>query len=929
MQTWNVDVPGSKEGHFSPDSEYSLHLARNYMVNILRVAMANRCVRSELIEWTERQKSFLESLGVRCVLRDGYKKKPVLRNIKRAIQALKGETRRRTSLEPYANATRLVIERFSLGPAAAALLELAFSYTHCSVVEEIWDNVSDGSFRPIDELSLLLRLPRHRIERGLRELARSGISDWEIGTGPNKYLDRDNLIHDWFHAVWHPPVRDMVELTSRLVGEPCSARLCSDDFAHLVERDTVQRVLNASMYKRYAGTQVTGVNILLVGRAGTGKTEFAKAISSASGTTLFSVGEIRNGDEESCNDTRDRRADVRNELRMAQTLLKTMPAAAILCDEAEDALESKPGSRLSNHRLIEDNPVPVIYTMNSLKDLDESMLRRFSIVVRFNAHGPTRQTAILRRMLTESGIKAIDSSVCAKRLVDELECTPGILAKAIATTLLVGGTEADVYRYCERLERTITTQFARPRLGPPIPAELPWKAFSHLEGDAEDARKTLASLVDSKKKGINILLYGSPGTGKTEFARTLCGEVGARLYAVGANEVGPMSRRTVSRTEALDYALEALADEPGAVVFFDEMEDFGSVEKHWLNRVLEENPVPIIWACNSIEYYRIRKPFFIDRMMHAIEFRHMSVVARKRVFSSILDKEGVSDPDTVRLAGELARDRKVTPRQLALATRQSAMVNGNAETIRRNIAQKVKLHHGARPPDTKPIQNYDPALVHADTDLEELSERISGIGARRFALCLHGPPGTGKTAFVGHIAERMDMEPLPKRASDLLSPWVGGTEENMAAAFAEALDTRSFLVFDEADSLLMNRDNAVRSWETSMVNELLSQMERHPLPFACTTNRLEALDPAATRRFLFRVEFFFMDPERVERAFNFFYGFKALPEVLELDRLTPADFANVHEQAKIMNFVDDPERIGRALAEECRAKPCGGRMGFR
>ena len=174
----------------------------------------------------------------------------------------------------------------------------------------------------------------------------------------------------------------------------------------------------------------------------------------------------------------------------------------------------------------------------------------------------------------------------------------------------------------------------------------------------------------------------------------------------------------------------------------------------------------------------------------------------------------------------------------------------------------------------------------------------------------------------------MEMELLPKRASDLLSKWVGETEQQMAAAFAEAVETGSFLVFDEADSLLMDREYAVRSWETSMVNELLSQMERHPLPFACTTNRREALDPAAARRFQFRVELFYMDRERVERAFRFFYGCEAPSGALELDRLTPGDFANVRERAKILDFLNDPVRIGRALEEECRHKPGVAPLGF-
>ena len=56
------------------------------------------------------------------------------------------------------------------------------------------------------------------------------------------------------------------------------------------------------------------------------------------------------------------------------------------------------------------------------------------------------------------------------------------------------------------------------------------------------------------------------------------------------------------------------------------------------------------------------------------------------------------------------------------------------------------------------------------------------------------------------------MDVLPKRASDLLNKYVGENEQNIASAFAEALQTNSFLVFDEADSLLMDRQSAQRSW---------------------------------------------------------------------------------------------------------------------
>ena len=65
-----------------------------------------------------------------------------------------------------------------------------------------------------------------------------------------------------------------------------------------------------------------------------------------------------------------------------------------------------------------------------------------------------------------------------------------------------------------------------------------------------------------------------------------------------------------------------------------------------------------------------------------------------------------------------------------------------------------------------------------------LADRDAGSGVRCFTLCLQGPPGTGKSVFVHYLAERLGLEVVQKRASDLLSMWVGETEQRVAAAFA-------------------------------------------------------------------------------------------------------------------------------------------------
>ena len=87
------------------------------------------------------------------------------------------------------------------------------------------------------------------------------------------------------------------------------------------------------------------------------------------------------------------------------------------------------------------------------------------------------------------------------------------------------------------------------------------------------------------------------------------------------------------------------------------------------------------------------------------------------------------------------------------------------------------------------------------------------------------------------------------------------TEQNIAAAFREASEDGLLLVFDEADSFLHSRARARLSWEVSTVNEMLTAMEHHPLPFICTTNLMEQFDEAAFRRFTFKIRLDFLGPQ--------------------------------------------------------------------
>jgi SpoVK/Ycf46/Vps4 family AAA+-type ATPase len=196
------------------------------------------------------------------------------------------------------------------------------------------------------------------------------------------------------------------------------------------------------------------------------------------------------------------------------------------------------------------------------------------------------------------------------------------------------------------------------------------------------------------------------------------------------------------------------------------------------------------------------------------------------------------------------------------------------------------------------------------------------------SLLLTGVPGTGKTALAHHLAQRLDRPLLVKRASDLLSKWVGGTERLIADAFAEARARGGVLLFDEADSLLFDRTTARASWEVSQVNELLTWLDRHPLPVVAATNHAGKLDPATLRRFVFKLELRPLGPARAGRAFTRFFGLAPPPGLGEVRGLTPGDMAVVARQLRFAGSRDAGDILTRLKAEAAAKPETGGRIGF-
>ena len=604
-----------------------------------------------------------------------------------------------------ARATALAARRFQLDRVCGPLLELARLYDdRRSPVENLWDTVKDAVGDPLEASAVLLGTSRGRVEKSLRRLTEVGIADadnWSrSGAQPDDY------VADWFARVYRPPVADERELRERLVPPAPEPLLEMDAFDHLDAGKDAVRLLTAANESRES------VRLLFYGRAGTGKTEFAKTLVRECGGRLYDLCEPESGGvwgEEQTNRRMDRSADKRNRLRMALALLRSEPGAAILCDEVEDVLSSRDGSRRENHGLLEDAAVPIVFTGNDLSKFDEAMLRRFDLTMHFKAHSPTRRRSVVRRMVANSGVASLQGETLeplAFRLADELECPPGIIERAIHITRLLRGSPEDLLRFAERHERTISTHVACPRLGAPVKAKLSWEAFAHLGQPADDFRHLLAATLCARRdgraegRGISFLAYGPPGCGKTEFCRTVAAEVGATLYSVGGKEQGPDARLAVPRSVSLEFAIEALTEEPEAIILFDELEDYGSASKQWLNGLVEKTPVPLLFTANSIGALRWM-PYFLERLTYSLEFRHIPRSEREAIFDGLLGGNGSAE--MAPLARELATNRRVTPRQVRNARLVASLSGGGVAAARRAVGEKAQLLRGKRTAEPKAV----------------------------------------------------------------------------------------------------------------------------------------------------------------------------------------------------------------------------------
>lgn len=474
-----------------------------------------------------------------------------------------------------------------------------------------------------------------------------------------------------------------------------------------------------------------------------------------------------------------------------------------------------------------------------------------------------------------------------------------------------------------------------------IPSQAPQLSlddYPHLKESLDFMLPFLQTILSARKKGVNVFLYGVSGTGKTQLTRVLAKILDCRLYEIASEDEDGDPVDGEQRLRAFRIA-QAFFQHSATLMLFDEVDDvfndgndlFGQkstaqTRKAWINRLLEENPLPTFWLGNSI---RSVDPAFIRRFDWVLELPVPPKAQRERIIRTscgkILTEEAIK---------QLAACKELAPAVVTRAAQVIEPLSNQFSAERLSTALQLLIdktlqaqgHPGLNKDNAVHLPDfYDLNLINCDADLKQIAEGILHHGSAR--ICLFGPTGTGKSAYARWLSEQLDKPLHITRGADLLSKWVGGTEKNIARIFQDAEEDKAVLLIDEIDSFLQDRNLSQHSWEITGVNEMLTWMETYKGVFIASTNRLEGLDAASLRRFDLKIKFDALKPQQAWTLLQSYcqtLGFStpdaSLQNALQqLDTVTLGDFALLERQHRF-SPLNNAQALVTALQAECALK---------
>ncbi len=430
-----------------------------------------------------------------------------------------------------------------------------------------------------------------------------------------------------------------------------------------------------------------------------------------------------------------------------------------------------------------------------------------------------------------------------------------------------------------------------------------------------------------------IILYGSPGTGKTLLARALANQVGARFYSISGPEI--YSKWYGKSEQNLRNIFDEATKNAPSIVVIDELDALvprrdkthGDQEQRIVATFLtqmdglrEMKDVVVVGTTNRINAIdpalrrggRFEKEILISVPDAKGREKILSIHTRRMPLGDDVDLQIIAEKANGHVGADLASlCREAAYNALRRAAPPEAFETGSGfshEQITVNQADFMEAIRTVTPSAAREFSLEVPPITWDDigglSDTKQiLIENITNAISKReeFAkagirpasgLLLYGPTGTGKTLLARAVACECGTNFIAVRGSELRSRWLGEAEEHIRFLFSRArLLAPCVIFFDEIDSAIPIRGKDPTGSIDSIVNQLLLEMDgiedQSGVFVMGATNRVDAVDPAALRpgRFDYHVAVPMPDPEARKAIFRVHLKGKPVGQDLDLGRL--------------------------------------------
>ena len=387
-----------------------------------------------------------------------------------------------------------------------------------------------------------------------------------------------------------------------------------------------------------------------------------------------------------------------------------------------------------------------------------------------------------------------------------------------------------------------------------------------------------------------VLLVGPPGTGKTLTARALAEELGVNYIAIVGPEV--VGKYYGEAEQRLREIFDKAAKNAPCIVFIDEIDSLapdrskveGEVEKRLVAQLLglmdgfaQTKGVIVLAATNRPEHLdpALRRPGRFDReVLFRVPDRQgrleiLQILTRSMPLDETVNLDAIAD----NAVGFVGADLKALTQKAAYSALRRQVPSIEAaipDQMTVNQADFWQALKEIKPAVLRSVEVESPHVSWAEIGgLEEIKQtlRESVEGALLHpelylktkakapkGILLWGPPGTGKTLLAKAVASQARANFICVNGPELLSKWVGASEQAVRELFAKARQAAPCVVFiDEIDTLAPARGRYSGDSGVSdrVVGQLLTELDGlqtgATILLIAATNRPENIDPAILR----------------------------------------------------------------------------------